>query len=144
MTPLPIRVIGGVPLARWRRWPATWLVSDSRPPRSPSAAWCSGDRGARDGLRRWAGPTSSGDRSGSTGTALVGLFVLVTLPAPRCWPRPLGWARVREVLLGDRDGLTVLLAVAIWVAIWLGALVLAGVASAVRVAAWTLIADRPT
>ncbi len=140
-TPLPIRVIGGVPgpLAAIL---LTWLVSDSA---------------AALGVRRlvlgrhavlaacglgWLDLVRHPLRS--TGTAVVGLFVLVTLLGPAMLAASAGWARVREVLLGDRDGLTVLLAVAIWIAIWLGALVLAGLASAVRVAAWTLIADRPT
>ena len=49
-----------------------------------------------------------------------------------------GWARVRAVVLDGRDPVTILLAVLIWVAVWLGALVLAGVGAGFRNAAWTL------
>jgi hypothetical protein len=50
----------------------------------------------------------------------------------------IGWARVDDIMLGGRTPLVVLGAVAVWVAIWLGGLVLAGVGAAFRAAAWTL------
>jgi hypothetical protein len=53
-----------------------------------------------------------------------------------------GWERVRDVILDGRDPVVVLGAVAIWVAMWLGGLVLAGVAAAFRTAAWTFEAAR--
>jgi hypothetical protein len=140
VTPLPVRVIGGVPgpLAAIL---LTWLVSDS--------AAALGVRrlvlGRRPMLVAWGLGWFDLVRHPlrSTATAMVGLVVLVALLGPAMLAASAGWASVREVLLGDRDAFTVLLAVALWVAIWLGALVLAGLAAAVRVAAWTLIADRP-
>ena len=54
-----------------------------------------------------------------------------------------GWPRVRDILVDGRDPVVVAGAVAIWVAIWLGGLVLAGVGAAFRAAAWTLEVPLP-
>jgi hypothetical protein len=62
----------------------------------------------------------------------------VLLAGPALAAAAAGWLRVRDMLVGGRDPVVVLGAVAIWVAIWLGGLVLAGVGAAVRAAAWTL------
>jgi hypothetical protein len=64
--------------------------------------------------------------------------VLVLLAGPALAAAAAGWLRVRDMLVGGREPVVVLGAVAIWVAIWLGGLVLAGVGAAVRAAAWTL------
>jgi hypothetical protein len=77
-------------------------------------------------------------------TALVGAGVLVLLVGPAMVAAAIGWGRVRDILAGDRDPLIVLGALAIWVAIWLGGLVLAGVGAAVRAAAWTLEVPMPS
>jgi hypothetical protein len=71
-------------------------------------------------------------------TALTGIVVSLLLAAPGLAAVTLGWTRVRAVILDGRDPLTILLAVTLWVAVWLGALVLAGVGAAFRNAAWTL------
>jgi hypothetical protein len=71
-------------------------------------------------------------------TALAGLLVLTLLTAPALAAAAVGWGRVREILVGGRDPVIVVGAVLVWVAIWLGCLVLAGVGSAVRAAMWTL------
>ena len=42
-----------------------------------------------------------------------------------------GWARVRDVMTHPDDAAGMLTTVAIWVAVWLGGLVLAGVGAAV-------------
>ena len=71
-------------------------------------------------------------------TALVGVAVLVLLVGPALAAAAVGWLRVRDILVGGRDPVVVIGAVAIWVAIWLGGLVLAGVGAAFRAATWTL------
>jgi hypothetical protein len=45
---------------------------------------------------------------------------------------------VRDILEAGRDPVTVVGATLVWVAIWLGGLVLAGVGASVRAAVWTL------
>ncbi len=49
-----------------------------------------------------------------------------------------GWGRVRDLLASDPSPWLALAAIMIWVAVWLGGLVLVGVAAAARAAAWTL------
>jgi hypothetical protein len=71
-------------------------------------------------------------------TALVGMAVLVLLMGPALAAAAAGWLRVRDMLVGGSDPVVVIGAVAIWVAIWLGGLVLAGVGAAFRAATWTL------
>jgi hypothetical protein len=71
-------------------------------------------------------------------TALVGIGVSVVLTAPGLLAAALGWTRVRDVMLDGRDPLTVVTSVVLWVAVWLAAIVLAGVGTAFRTAAWTL------
>jgi hypothetical protein len=68
------------------------------------------------------------------------------LVAPSMLAAAIGWDRVRGILADGRDPLLVVAAVLVWVAIWLGGLVLAGVGAAVRSAAWTLelpVTERP-
>ena len=64
--------------------------------------------------------------------------VLVVLAGPALLAAAAGWDRVRDVMTHGSDPAAVLLTVAIWVAVWLGGLVLAGVGHAIRAAAWTL------
>jgi hypothetical protein len=134
-TPLPIRILGDVP----------WLVV------GVACAWLLSDAAAAVGVRRlvldrqpvlvaWAG--GWGDLVRRPGriiaTALAGAAVLVLLVGPAMVAAAVGWSRVRDILVAGRDPLVVIGAVGIWVAIWLGGLVLAGVGAAVRAAAWTL------
>jgi hypothetical protein len=135
LTPLPIRVLGEVP----------WLIIGI------AAVWLASDAAAALGVRRlvlerrpilvawllgWADLVRRAHRV--VPTALVGVGVQVLLTAPGLIAAGVGWARVRDVLLAGRDASTVAPAVLIWVAIWLGALVLAGVGAAFRNAAWTM------
>ncbi|HEX5827582.1 MAG TPA: hypothetical protein VFY23_08685 [Candidatus Limnocylindrales bacterium] len=140
VAPLPIRVLGEVP------WLvvgvlATWILADAAGAvgvrrlvlerRPVLVAWL---LGYADLVRRVHRVVP---------TALVGIGAIVLLAGPGLLAATAGWARVREVLLDGRDPLTVLGAVVIWVAVWLGALVLAGVAAAFRVASWTFELPRP-
>jgi hypothetical protein len=140
-SPLPVRVIRAVPWSL-AAIAITWLISDAAASvgvrrllverQSFVAAWALGWwELVRRPLR-------------VLGTALVGGVAVVLVVAPAMLAATAGWERVREVLLGGGDPVSALLAVLIWVAIWSGGLVLAGVGAAVRVAAWTLEAWRGT
>jgi hypothetical protein len=135
VTPLPVRVLGEVP----------WLVLGL------AAVWVLADAAAAVGVRRlvlerrpvlaswllgWADLVRRPQRI--LPTALVGTGVLVLLVGPAMVAAAIGWGRVREILAEDRDPVVIGGALAIWVAIWLGGLVLAGVGAAIRAAAWTL------
>jgi hypothetical protein len=134
-TPLPLRVLSQVP---WQivGVAGVWLVSDAAAAigvrhllverRSVLAAWV---LGWRDLVRR---------PHRVLATALLGTGVLVALLGPSMAAAAVGWGRVREMLEAGRDPVTVVAATLVWVAIWLGGLVLAGVGASVRAAAWTL------
>jgi hypothetical protein len=139
VTPLPIRVIRSVP------WllagvAATWLVSDTAAAegvrrlvlerRSVPVAWAMG----------WVDLVRRPLRV--FGSALVGLALLVLLTGPSLMAAAVGWQRVRDLLGSGQGPLLVLAAVLVWVAIWLGGLVLAAVGAAFRSAAMTMEAVR--
>jgi len=134
-TPLPVRVLAQVPWLVAGVW-CTWLLSDAAAAvgvrrlvlerRPVLVAWLLG----------WADLVRRPHRI--IPTAIVGIAVTVLLAAPGLIAASLGWARVRAVVLDGRDPITVAAAILIWVAVWLGALVLAGVGAAFRNAAWTL------
>jgi hypothetical protein len=140
VTPLPLRVLGQVP---WQilLLAGAWLASDSAAAlgvrhlvlerRPVVRAWV---LGWRDLVRR---------PHRVLATALLGTGVLVALLGPSIAAAAIGWGRVREILEAGRDPLTVVGATLIWVAIWLGGLVLAGVGASVRGAAWTLEVPMP-
>lgn len=135
VTPLPVRVLGAVP------WPVlgvlgTWLFADAAAAVGVRRLVLERQPVLRAWLLGWADLVRRPHRV--VGTALVGVALLVLLTAPAMVAADIGWARVREILGGGRDPLLVAAAVALWVAIWLGGLVLAGVGAAVRAAAWTL------
>jgi hypothetical protein len=135
VTPLPLRVLGQVP---WQilAVACAWLVSDSAAAlgvrhlvlerRSVAVAWVLG----------WGDLVRRPHRV--LATALLGTGVLAALLGPSIVAAAIGWGRVREILEAGRDPLTIGGATLIWVAIWLGGLVLAGVGASVRGAAWTL------
>jgi hypothetical protein len=134
-TPLPIRVIARIaPLLAGIV--VTWLLADAAAAvgvrrlvlerRGVVAAWALG----------WAGLIRRPHRV--LGTAVVGVLVTALAAGPALTAAVLGWGQVRELLAIDRDPLAMLVAVATWVAIWLGALALAGVGAAFRTAAWTM------
>ncbi len=135
VTPLPLRILGDVP------WVViavvvVWLLSDAAAAvgvrrlvldREPVlAAWLMG----------WGDLFRRPQRI--IPTALLGAAVLVLLVGPAMVAAAAGWSHVRDMLVDGRDPLIAVGAVGIWVAIWLGGLVLAGVGAAVRAAAWTL------
>ncbi len=60
-------------------------------------------------------------------TAVFGTLVLALLTVPGLLAAASGWARVRDVMTHPDDAAGMLLTVSIWVAVWLGGLVLAGV-----------------
>lgn len=140
VTPLPVRVLGEVP----------WVVLGI------GVAWMISDAAAAVAVRRlvlerrpvlvawllgWWDVVRRPHRV--LPTALVGSAALVLAAGPGLVAAAVGWGRVSEVVLDARDPLTVAVAVVVWVAIWLGALVLAGVGAAFRAAAWTLAVPRP-
>ena len=134
VTPLPFRVIRAVP-GLLAGLGVTWLVADAAAAvavrrlvlerRPVLVAWLLG----------WADVIRRPHRI--LASALVGIAVIVLLLGPALLASAGGWARVRDALLEGRDAPLVLAAVAIWVATWLGGLVLVGVAAAFRTAAWT-------
>ncbi len=135
VTPLPLRVLAQVP---WQvlAVAATWVASDAAAAigvrhlvlerHSVLAAWL---LGWRDLVRR---------PHRVLGTALLGSGVLFGFLVPSMAAAAIGWGRVRDVLEAGRDPVTIVSATLVWVAIWLGSLVLAGVGASVRAAAWTL------
>ena len=134
-SPLGIRIVRDVPWAV-AAVIAAWLVADAAAAlgvrrlvigrRPVLAAWLLGWADlARRPLRTLA-------------TAAFGLAVLVLLAGPALLAASAGWSRVRDVMTHGADPSVALLTVAIWVAVWLGALLLAGVGHAIRAAAWTL------
>lgn len=135
VTPLPVRVLGAVPGV------VLGLVT----------VWVLSDAAAAVGVRRLVmerRPVMEAWLMGWTDlarrphriipTALVGGVVLALFMGPAMIAAAIGWGRVRDILVGGRDPAIILGAVAIWVSIWLGGLVLAGVGAAVRGATWTL------
>jgi hypothetical protein len=135
LTPLPVRVVAAAP------WSVVLVLM----------AWLVADAAAAVGVRRlvlerrpvlvawllgWADLVRRPLRV--LATALLGLAVLLALLAPSMLAASVGWDRVRAILTDGRDPVVALVAVVVWVAIWLGALVLTGVGAAVRSAAWTL------
>ena len=114
----------------------TWLLADA----AAAVAVRRLVLGRGSVLRAWAlGWVDLVRRPGRVlGTALAGLAVLVLLVGPSLLASSVGWARVRDVVVDGRSPVAVLFVVVTWVAMWLGGLVLAGVAAAFRSAAWTL------
>ena len=70
-----------------------------------------------------------------TALATVGLVALILTPAVLA--SATGWGRLRAVLVEGREPLAIIAGVALFVAVWLGGLVLAGAATTFRGAAWT-------
>lgn len=135
VTPLPIRVLAHVP----------WQVL------AVAATWVAADAAAAIGVRHLVLERRSVPRAWLLGwrdlarrphrvlaTAMLGSGVLFAFLAPSMAAAAIGWGRVRDVLEAGRDPVTIVGATLVWVAIWLGCLVLAGVGASVRVAAWTL------
>jgi hypothetical protein len=135
VTPLPFRVIGRIaPVLAGIV--VTWLLADAAAAvgvrrlvlerRGVATAWALG----------WVGLFRRPHRV--LATAVLGALATALAAGPALAAAAIGWGDVREVLAVGRDPLVTALAVATWVATWLGALVLAGVGAAFRAAAWTL------
>ncbi len=135
VTPLPIRVIGDVP----------WLVAGI------ALVWLLSDAAGAVGIRHLVLERRSVPSSWLLGwtdlvrrplrvlpTALLGLAVLLLLAGPTLAAAAIGWDRLRDIVVGGRDPVITTLALFIWVAVFAGGLVLAGVGAAIRAAAWTL------
>lgn len=139
-TPLPLRILAAAP--------ATFAAL--------GVAWVLGDAAASMGVRRlvlerrrivpaWAlGWWDLVRRLPRVlGTALVTLAVLGVCVGPGLLATAVGWEQVRIAFLEGHDPVGMTVAVLLWVAAWLGALVLTAVAAAFRNAAWTFTARRP-
>ncbi len=134
VTPLPLRVVRDVP-GLLAGVGVVWLLSDAAgsiavrhlvlDPRSVPRAWLLG----------WADVARRPHRA--LGTAIVGTVTVLLMIGPALLASGAGWARVRDLMIGGADPGNALAAVVIWVVMWLGGLVLAGVAAAIRAAAWT-------
>jgi hypothetical protein len=134
-TPLPIRVIEDVP----------WLVVGLL------VAWVVADAAASLGVRRlvlerrpvleawllgWADVVRRPHRV--VAVAAFGIVVLLVPLVPSVAAAAVGWGRVRDLLASGPSPWLALAAIMTWVAVWLGGLVLVGVAAGARAAAWTL------
>jgi hypothetical protein len=137
VTPLPLRVVVALPMHLGVLL-ATWLLSDAAAAmgvrrlvlerRSVGAAWVLGwYEVVRRPLR-------------VLGTAIGGAVLVGLLVGPSLAAAAIGWSRVRDILVEGRAPYVAIPAVLVWVAIWLGSLVLASVATGIRASAWTMIA----
>jgi len=135
VTPLPIRVVGHV----------GWILVGL------ALVWVATDAAAAVGVRRLVLERRSMASAWRLGwadlvrrplrivpTALLGLGILVLLVAPALAAAALGWDRLRDILLDGREPLVVIAALAVWMAVFLCGLVLAGVGGAIRAAAWSI------
>ncbi len=135
ITPLPVRVVEDVP----------WLLV------ALALVWIVSDAAASIGVRRlvlerrpvllawllgWADLVRRPARV--LPTALFGLAVVLVPLVPSVVAAGIGWDRVRDLLATGAAPWFAVAAIAIWVAVWLGGLVLVGVGAGMRAAAWTL------
>ncbi|HEY4753812.1 MAG TPA: hypothetical protein VIH37_11030, partial [Candidatus Limnocylindrales bacterium] len=74
--------------------------------------------------------------------AVLGDLAVVVAAGPALVAAAIAWARVRETLELAANSPAGVIAVALWVAIWLGSLALAGVGAAVRSALFTMESAR--
>ena len=134
-TPLPVRVIAKVPL-QLAALVAAWLLADAAAAvavrrlvverRGVVAAWALG----------WADLVRRAHRI--VPIALLGDLALLLSVGPALAAAAVAWDRVREALELARSSPAGIAVVALWVGIWLGAVALAGVGSALRSALFTL------
>jgi hypothetical protein len=140
VTPLPVRVAAALPLHLGVLL-LTWLLADAAAAmgvrrlvlerQGVGAAWLLGwYEVARRPLR-------------VVGTAIGGAVLVALLVGPSLAAAAIGWSQVRDLLVEGHAPFIAIPAVLLWVAIWLGSLVLASVGSGIRAAAWTMIAVRP-
>ncbi len=135
ITPLPLRVIRDVP----------WLLAGL------ALTWLVSDAAAATGVRRllldrrpvvvaWLlGWTDVARRpSRNLATALAGVVAVGLALGPALVTSSAGWANLRDALLKAREPWGPVIALVIWVALWLGGLVLVGAAAGIRAATWTI------
>jgi len=139
VTPLPLRVVREVP-GLLAGVATVWLVSDAAGAIAVRHLVLNRRSIARAWLLGWAEVVRRPIRT--LATALVGLLTMVLLLGPALLASGTGWSRVRDLMLGGTDPRNALAAVVIWVTIWLGGLVLVGIAVAARAAAWTFATAR--
>ena len=140
VTPLPLRVLGDVP----------WLLA------GVLLAWVAADAAGSLGVRRlvlerrpvlaawllgWADLLRRPNRA--VAVAAFGILVLLVALVPSVVAAAVGWERIRDLLASGPEPWVALAAIMTWIAVWLGGLVLVGVAAATRAAAWTLELPRP-
>lgn len=135
-TPLVLRVIRDVPVPL-AVVGVTWLLSDAAANIGVRLLVRDRTRLLEAWLLGWLELVRRPLRS--VGTAAYGLLWLVVLIAPSMVVAVAAWGHVRTVLPPGGDPVGSAVAVLLWVAVWLVALVLAGLAAAVRAAAWTLM-----
>ncbi|HET7727518.1 MAG TPA: hypothetical protein VFK54_09355 [Candidatus Limnocylindrales bacterium] len=133
-SPLALRVLRDVP-GTVLTVAAAWLVADAATSlairrhvlegRGVVASWAAG----------WLGLVRRPIRV--VGTALATVALTIGLVGPALVAGSLAWLRARDLLREDRDALAIVVAVLLFVALWLGGLLLAGVAATFRGAAWT-------
>jgi hypothetical protein len=131
---LLVRVLGDIPL------PLLFI----------SVNWLLGDAAAALGVRRlllegrsipmatllgWLWLVRRWYRVIPMALATTGLVVL--LVAPALLAAATGWARLRGLLVDGRDLLPIVGGIALFIAVWIGGLVLAGAGATFRGAAWT-------
>jgi hypothetical protein len=134
-TPLPIRVIAKVPL-QLTALIVVWLLADAAAAvgvrrlvverRGVATAWALG----------WVDLARRAYRI--VPIALLGDLAVLLAIGPALAAAAVAWIRVREALELAHSSPVGIAVVALWVAIWLGAVVLAGVGSALRSALFTL------
>jgi len=134
-TPLPIRVITQVPLLL-AAIVVSWLLADAAAAVGVRRLVLERRRVLRAWALGWADLVRRPHRI--IPVALLGDLALVLSAGPALVLAALAWVRVREALELGGGPLIGLAVVALWVAIWLGAVVLAGVGAAIRASLFTL------
>jgi len=134
-TPLPIRVITQVPLLL-AAIIVSWLLADAAAAVGVRRLVLERRRVLRAWALGWADLVRRPHRI--IPVALLGDLALVLSAGPALVLAALAWVRVREALELGGGPLIGLAVVALWVAIWLGAVVLAGVGAAIRASLFTL------
>ncbi len=133
VTPLIVRIVSAVPDALGVVGLA-WLLGEAAGGLAAREVVLGGQGVGASVARGWRGlfrPVSSG-----AATLALTTVVAVVAIVPALIASGTAWSRLRDTLYDGRSG-EVALALALFVALWLGGLVLAGVATAARSSMWT-------
>jgi hypothetical protein len=133
VTPLVVRIVGAVPDALAVVGLA-WLLGEAAGGLAAREVVLGGQGVGAAVVRGWRGLFRS-VRSGAATLVLTTVVVVVAV-VPALIASGTAWSRLRDTLYDGGSG-EVPLALALFVALWLGGLVLAGVATAARSALWT-------